>query len=90
MSKSTDNTARINLILSKEDKDKWELIANDLLDVSLSQLIRDAVNDYISRIQHYERIIKRDSFERALEALEPQIDKMVRDKVDIYLRRKTS
>jgi len=62
MSKSTENYARINLILSKEDKEKWDKIAGDLLDVSLSKLIRDAVNDYIGRIEHYERIIKKDSF----------------------------
>jgi len=77
--------ARVNLVLSKEDKDKWDKIAGDLLGISLSQLIRDSVNDYISRIEYYERIVKKDSFERLLGVLEPEIDKMIRDKVDKYL-----
>jgi len=77
--------ARVNLILSQEDKDKWDKVAGDLLGISLSQLIRDSVNDYIGRIEHYERIIKKDSFERLLDVLEPEIDKMIRDKIDTYL-----
>ncbi len=88
MSKSTEKYARINLILTKEDKEKWDIIAGDLLGISLSQLIRDAVNDYISRIEHYERIIKKDSFERVLEVLEPEIDKLIRDKIDKYFAQK--
>lgn len=85
MSKSTENLARINLVLSKEDKNKWDVIAGDILGITLSQLIRDAVNDYIARLEHYERIIKRDNFERVLEVLEPEIDKLIRDKIDKYL-----
>ena len=85
MSKSTEKFARINLILSKEDKNRWDVFAGDILGISLSQLIRDAVNDYIGRLEHYERIIKRDSFERVLEVLEPEIDKLIRDKIDKYL-----
>ena len=90
MSKSTEKYARINLILTKEDKEKWDIIAGDLLGISLSQLIRDAVNDYIGRLQHYERIIKKDSFERVLEVLEPEIDKMIRDKIDKHFEQKKS
>ncbi|MFX0177464.1 MAG: hypothetical protein ACFE85_14715 [Candidatus Hodarchaeota archaeon] len=85
MTKSTENYARINLVLSKEDKEKWDAVASELLGISLSQLIRDSVNDYISRIEHYERIIRKDSLERALDVLEPQIDRLVRDKIDKYL-----
>lgn len=88
MSKSTEKYARINLILTKEDKEKWDIIAGDLLGISLSQLIRDAVNDYIGRLEHYERIIKKDSFERVLEVLEPEIDKLIRDKIDKYFAQK--
>ena len=90
MSKSTEKFARINLVLSKEDKNRWDLVAGDLLGITLSQLIRDAVNDYIGRLEHYERIIKRDSFERVLEVLEPEIDKLIRDKIDKYLKHKKS
>ena len=85
---TTENTARINLVLSKEDKDKWDSVAGGILGVTLSQLIRDAVNQYIAGIEHYERIIKKDSFERALDVLEPEIDKMIRDKIDKYLQEK--
>ncbi|MFX1269526.1 MAG: hypothetical protein ACFFAK_16315 [Promethearchaeota archaeon] len=85
MTKPTENYARINLILSKEDKDKWDKVAGDLLGISLSQLIRDSVNDYISRIENYERIVKKDSFERVLDVLEPEIDKLIREKIDDYL-----
>ncbi|NVM18639.1 MAG: hypothetical protein HWN80_13060 [Candidatus Lokiarchaeota archaeon] len=88
MSKSTEKYARINLILSREDKEKWDIIAGDLLGISLSQLIRDAVNDYIGRLEHYERIIKKDSFERVLEVLEPEIDKLIRDKIDRHFAQK--
>ena len=88
MSKSTEKYARINLVLTKEDKEKWDIIAGDLLGISLSQLIRDAVNDYIGRLEHYERIIKKDSFERVLEVLEPEIDKLIRDKIDKYFAQK--
>ena len=86
MSKSLENYARINLVLSKEDKQKWDTIAGDFLGISLSKLIRDAVNDYIGRIEHYERVIKKDSFERALESLEPYIDKLIRDKIDKHIK----
>ena len=85
MTKPTEKYARINLILPQEDKDKWEEVAGGLLGISLSQLIRDSVNDYISRIYHYERIMKKDSFERVLDVLEPEIDRMVRNKIDKYL-----
>ena len=88
MSKSTEKFARINLVLSKEDKNKWDLMAGDILGITLSQLIRDAVNDYIGRIEHYERIIKRDSFERVIEVLEPEIDKLIRDKIDKHFAQK--
>ena len=88
MSKSSEKYARINLILDKEDKEKWDIIAGDFLGISLSQLIRDAVNDYISRLEHYERIIKKDSFERVLEVLEPEIDKLIRDKIDKHFAQK--
>lgn len=88
MTKSTENYARVNLILSKEDKDKWDKVAGDLLGISLSQLIRDSVNDYISRIENYERIVKKDSFERVLDVLEPEIDKIIREKIDDYLNTK--
>lgn len=85
MTKSTEKYARINLILPKEDKEKWDKVAGELLGISLSQLIRDSVNDYIGRISHYERIVKKDSFERVLDVLEPEIDKMIRDKIDQYI-----
>ena len=88
MSKSAEKFSRINLVLKKEDKEKWDIIAGDLLGISLSQLIRDAVNDYIGRLEHYERIIKRDSFERVLEVLEPEIDRLIRDKIDKHLMHK--
>ncbi|MHA2288439.1 MAG: hypothetical protein ACXABG_06600 [Promethearchaeota archaeon] len=88
MSKSTEKYARVNLILTREDKEKWDIIAGDLLGISLSQLIRDAVNDYIGRLEHYERIIKKDSFERVLEVLEPEIDKLIRDKIDMHFTQK--
>ena len=78
--------ARINLVLRQEDKSKWDSIAGDILGISLSQLIRDSVNDYITRIEHYELIIKKDSFERAVDALEPEIDKMIRDKIEKYFQ----
>jgi len=84
MSKSTEKIARINLILSKEDKDKWDVVADKILGITLSQLIRDAVNDYIARLEHYERVTKRDNFERVLKVLEPEIDKLIRDKIDKY------
>jgi len=85
MSKSTEKYARINLILSQEDKDKWDKIAGDLLGISLSQLIRDSVNDYIGRIEHYERVVKKDSFDRVLDVLEPEIERLVREKIDKYM-----
>jgi len=88
MSKSTEKYARINLVLTKEVKDKWDIVAADILGISLSQLIRDAVNDYIGRLEHYERIIKKDSFERVLEVLEPEIDKLIRDKIDKHFMQK--
>ena len=88
MSKSTEKFSRINLIIKKEVKEKWDIFAGDLLGISLSQLIRDAVNDYIGRLEHYERIIKKDSFERVLEVLEPEIDKLIRDKIDKHFTRK--
>ena len=88
MSKSTEKYARINLVLTKEVKDKWDIVAADILGISLSQLIRDAVNDYLGRLEHYERIIKKDSFERVLEVLEPEIDKLIRDKIDKYFTQK--
>jgi len=88
MTKSKEKYARINLILSEEDKEKWDKVAGEILGISLSQLIRDSVNDYISRISHYERIIKKDSFERVLDVLEPEIDKMIRDKIEKYIELK--
>ena len=88
MTNSKEKYARINLILSQEDKDKWDNVASGILGISLSQLIRDSVNDYIGRISHYERIVKRDSFERVLDVLEPEIDKLIRDKIDKYIELK--
>ncbi len=75
--KKLTKTARINLVLPEEDKKEWEQFAKERLNVSLSQMIRDAVREYQTKYQTNKPIPRTSDLN-----LEQQIEKIVRKKMD--------
>jgi GTPase SAR1 family protein len=71
--KKTTKTARINLTLTEELKNEWEIFARDVLNKSLSQMIRDAVREYRNKYIQSEEV---------QDTLEAKIEKIISEKME--------
>ncbi len=66
-------TARINLTLTEELKNEWEIFARDVLNKSMSQMIRDAVREYRKNYGKSEKV---------QDTLETKIEKIISEKME--------
>ena len=71
--KKPTKTARINLTLTEELKNEWEIFARDVLNKSLSQMIRDAVREYRKNYVKSEEV---------QDTLETKIEKIISEKME--------
>ena len=71
--KKPTKTARINLTLTEELKNEWEIFARDVLNKSLSQMIRDAVREYRNKYVHSEEVP---------DTIETKIEKIISEKME--------
>ncbi|MFX1393445.1 MAG: ADP-ribosylation factor-like protein [Promethearchaeota archaeon] len=71
--KKLTKTARINLTLTEELKNEWEIFARDVLNKSLSQMIRDAVREYRKKYIRSEEV---------QETIETKIEKIISEKME--------
>ena len=71
-------SGRINFILPKRLKEEWEIFAKEILNTSLSQMIRNAVREYRNKYKQLEE--KSGSIEMRL--MEMRMEKMISEKME--------
>ncbi len=75
---SEKKIARINFTLPKRFKKEWETFAKQTLNISLSQMIRNAVREYRSKYMQ----IEKESSSIEMQIMEKRIEKIINHKIE--------
>jgi vacuolar-type H+-ATPase subunit F/Vma7 len=82
-----EKTTRINLVIPESLKDEWERFASDVVHASMSQMIRDAVREYMKKKKLLELPQASVSEDQGMQVFEKMIERIVSKKLEEMLKK---
>ncbi|HMF34392.1 MAG TPA: ADP-ribosylation factor-like protein [Candidatus Lokiarchaeia archaeon] len=84
---TSEKTTRINLVIPESLKSEWERFSGEVVHASMSQMIRDAVREYMKKMQQSKPEPESNAEDTDSSALEKMIEKIVSKKLDAMLKK---
>src|SRR5271157_470575 len=81
-----EKTARINLVIPETLKTKWERFSSEVVHASMSQMIRDAVREYMKKMKQSQEHQETVPEDQESQALEKKIERIVAKKLEEMLK----
>ncbi len=82
-----ERTTRINLIIPESLKNQWERFSSDVVHASMSQMIRDAVREYMKMKKQSEQQEDAIQVDQVNQALDKKIEEIVTKKLKEILNK---